>query len=385
MWMDYQQRWLVRASLNSFGEDICSTWSSDYCARMAPDPGDLVIVDPGNGFSYLFDLAGVLRGESCSRVPRVVGVWGLSRPAAPGRDHSRMRGHPRPGRSADDRGHLISCAAGGGYDINLVPMDAALNRGWSAAGARFRTMERKAAAVPGTLFFIRLFYQDGTDRPARFEAGVQDDENLIVDVFLNSAGSAGLARRLGLRQASAFRLDPAVIENCLDLASAKDQLFDRGWRSGPAALTRAERYALAGVTGHIAESVTEVLLDQLSWRILWHFTGPGRHGVDLLFLTPDDKVIAVEVKGTLTAGRIPRLSRRELTQMSAEWVDKTDNPGMAELGLRSTDIYGAVAVINFADMTWRIALTADFSELAQVVHTSQLNDLSWLPKAVEAI
>jgi hypothetical protein len=107
--------------------------------------------------------------------------------------------------------------------------------------------------------------------------------------------------------------------------------------------------------------------------------------VDLLFLTPDDKVIAVEVKGTLTAGRIPRLSRRELTQMSAEWVDKTDNPGMAELGLRSTDIYGAVAVINFADMTWRIALTADFSELAQVVHTSQLNDLSWLPKAVEAI
>jgi hypothetical protein len=40
-----------------------------------------------------------------------------------------MRGHPRPGRSADDRGHLISCAAGGGYDINLIPMDAALDRG----------------------------------------------------------------------------------------------------------------------------------------------------------------------------------------------------------------------------------------------------------------
>ena len=373
--MDYQRRWSARASVSSFGEDICSVWASDYCAWAEPDPDDLVIVDPGNGFSYLFDLAGTLRGESCSRAARVVGVWGLSRPGASGRDHSRMRGHPRPGRSADDRGHLISCAAGGGYDINLVPMDAALNRGWSAAGARFRAMERKAAATPGTLFFIRPVYQDGADRPSRFETGVQDGQNLLVDVFPNRAGPASPA----LRQAAAFHLDTTIIEDCLDLASAKDQLFDRGWRSGPATLTRAERCALAGVTGHLAESVTEVLLDRLDWRVLWHFTGPGRHGVDLLFLTPDDKVIAVEVKGTLTAGRIPPLSRRELTQMSAEWIDKADNPGMADLGLRSADIYGAVTVINFADMTWRIALTADFSVLAPVAHIGQLTDLGWLP------
>jgi hypothetical protein len=105
--------------------------------------------------------------------------------------------------------------------------------------------------------------------------------------------------------------------------------------------------------------------------------------VDLLFLTPDDKVIAVEVKGTLTAGRIPRLSRHELTQMSAEWVDKADNPGMAELGLRSADIYGAVAVINFADMTWRIALTADFSALSPVIPIGQLTDLDWLPRTID--
>ena len=291
-----------------------------------------------------------------------------------------MRGHPRPGRPADDRGHLISCAAGGGYDINLVPMDAALNRGWSAAGSRFRAMERKAAAVPGTLFFIRPDYQDDTDRPCRFEVGVQDGENLLIDVFANAAGPAGTT----LRRASAFGLDITVIEDCLDLASAKDQLFDRGWRSGPVTLTRAERCALAGVTGHIAESVTEVLLDRLDWRVLWHFTGPGRHGVDLLFLTPDNKVTAVEVKGTLTAGRIPSLSRRELTQMSADWIDKADNPGMAELGLRSADIYGAVVVINFADMTWRVALTADFSVLSPVVHTDQLTDLRWLPQPAKA-
>jgi hypothetical protein len=66
-----------------------------------------------------------------------------------------------------------------------------------------------------------------------------------------------------------------------------------------------------GVTGHVAESVIEVLLDRLDWRVLWHFTGPGRHGVDLLFLTSGDKVAAVEVKGTLIARRIPRLSRHE--------------------------------------------------------------------------
>jgi hypothetical protein len=378
--MVYQRWWSVKQSTMHFGELLCVAWAQAYLSSAHAEPEDLVTVDPGNGFSYLFDLAGTLRGESCPRAPRVVGVWGLSQPGAKGRDHSRMRGHPRPGRSGDDRGHLISCAAGGGYDINLVPMDAALNRGWSPEGSRFRALERKAAAAPGTLFFIRPVYQDGTDRPGWFEAGVQDGENLLVDVFANSSRWPAPMSSAALRQSSAFGLDAAVVEGCLDLASAKDRLFARGWRSGPAGLTRAERCAVAGVTGHIAESAVEVLLDRLDWRVLWHFTGPGRHGVDLVFLTPDDKVVAVEVKGTFTAGRIPRLSRREMAQMSAEWVDKADNPGMAEFGLRSADIYGAVAVVNFADLSWRIALTADFSALRPVLHIGQLTDLSWLSR-----
>ena len=181
-----------------------------------------------------------------------------------------------------------------------------------------------------------------------------------------------------MRQSAAFPLDAAAVRGCLDPASASDSVFARGWRSGPAKLTRAERCAVAGVTGHVAESVTEILLDRLDWRVLWHFTGPGRHGVDLLFLTPDDKIVAVEVKGTLVAGRIPRLSRREMTQMSTAWVDKTDNPGMSELGLQSADIYGAVAVINFADMTWRMALTVDFSALSPAIRVEQLARLDWI-------
>jgi hypothetical protein len=69
-----------------------------------------------------------------------------------------------------------------------------------------------------------------------------------------------------------------------------------------------------------------------------------------------------------------------MAQMSAEWVDKADNPGMAEFGLRSADICGAVAVVNFADLSWRIALTADFSALRPVLHIGQLTDLSWLSR-----
>jgi hypothetical protein len=171
--VDYQRWWREKQSDAHFAQQICDAWISEYLSEAGADPEDLVVVDPGNGFNYIFDLAGSLRGAPPSRAPRVVGVWGVSQPAG-GRDHGRMRGHPRPARYTDDRGHLIAHAAGGGYDISLVPMDAALNRGWSGQGSRFRAMERKAAAAPGALFFIRLVYRDGTDRPHRFEAGVQD-------------------------------------------------------------------------------------------------------------------------------------------------------------------------------------------------------------------
>jgi hypothetical protein len=376
--MDYQRWWSLRHSTTQFGELLSDAWAQDYLSSARAEPEDLVTVDPGNGFSYLYDLAGTLRGGGCSRAARVIGVWGLSQPPAGSRDTARMRGHPRPGRPGDDRGHLISCAAGGGYDINLVPMDAALNRGWSAAGARFRSLERIAAARPGSLFFIRPVYQDATDRPCRFEVGVQHDQTLLTDVFTNDAQPGQPMQLSVLRQATAFPIDPAMVAGCLDPSSAPDRLFAQAWRSGPGSLTRTQRSAVAGVTGHVAESVTEVLLDQLEWRPLWHFTGPGRHGIDLALLTPDGKLVAAEVKGTVVARRIPRLTRRELAQMSAEWIDKTDNPGMAELGLRSTDIYGAFSVVNFADLTWRIALTADFAALCPVTCTKQLTNLNWI-------
>jgi len=130
-------------------------------------------------------------------------------------------------------------------------------------------------------------------------------------------------------------------------------LFERAWRQGIGSLSRREHSGIAGVTGHVAESIASMLLVELGWNVLWQLIGSGGNGVDLVLLSPDDRVVAVEVKGTLVPGRIPRLSRRELSQMSAAWLDKTDNPGMTELGLESADLYGAVTVVNLADHMWQ--------------------------------
>jgi hypothetical protein len=198
-----------------------------------------------------------------------------------------------------------------------------------------------------------------------------------VDLFENTSRLGKPLPMAALRESAPFPLDSALVEDCLGPA-AIDAVFVQGWRRGPASLTRAERCAVAGVTGHMAESVTEVVLDHLEWHVLWHFVGPGRHGVDLVFVTPDGKIVAVEVKGTLVARRIPRLSQRDMGQMSASWVDKADNPGMAELGLQSADVYGGIVVVNFSDLTWRMGLTHDFATLIPVTEIEQLTDLSWL-------
>lgn len=181
-----------------------------------------------------------------------------------------------------------------------------------------------------------------------------------------------------LTRCTTFPVAEGIVAACLDTEAARDQLFLRGWRSGLGDLARRERAAIAGVTGHVAESVIEVLLEPLGWLPMWHMTGPGRHGVDLVLLAPGDVVVAIEVKGTLVPGRVPRLSAGEVAQMSAAWADKVDNPGMAELGLASTDIYGGVAVVNLADLTWRAALTRDFLVFEPIAVQEQLANLDWL-------
>jgi hypothetical protein len=185
---------------------------------------------------------------------------------------------------------------------------------------------------------------------------------------------------VALRRAPAVALQASVVSRCLDLDKRpQDVLFAIAWaRSLPALARHERRGALSGVTGHVAESVVEILLADLGYHPLHHFVGPGRHGIDLLMLAPGcDHVLAIEVKGTLRPRHVPRLSRSAVAQMSAVWVDKADNPGMVGWELHSDDIYAAVIAVNFADMLLRAAVSGDFDrwrpvgaleELAGVVH-----------------
>ena len=73
--MDYQRWWRDRRGLADFGRRLCDAWTSAYLAASGADLAELVLVDPGNGFSYLFDLAGSLSGGTLDgHAPRVVGV-----------------------------------------------------------------------------------------------------------------------------------------------------------------------------------------------------------------------------------------------------------------------------------------------------------------------
>jgi Holliday junction resolvase-like predicted endonuclease len=372
--VSYEALWREASSVVEFGQRLASFWCDEYLASTGADPQDIVTVDPGNGFKYDFDLACSLEGIECTRAPRVVGVWGLTRPPSAQRDTPRMRGYPRSGN--DDRGHLIAHASGGEYDINLAPMNRALNRGWSSEGKRYREMERVAAASAGSLLFVRLRYADATDRATHFEVGVLAGEKLLFDTFQNPETAEALRPR-ALRRAQALPVEPDLVRNCMG-HDPRDQLFERAWTNGISALSGRERSAVAGITGHIAESLAVVLLAEVGWHVLWQFATTGGHGIDLLMLSPDQRVVAIEVKGTLVAGRVPHLSRRRLTQMSRAWVDKPDNPGMHLFDLDSSDVCGAVVTVNFADLVWRCALTSDFTALRPVEGLHQLKELGWI-------
>jgi hypothetical protein len=56
------------------------------------------------------------------------------------------------------------------------------------------------------------------------------------------------------------------------------------------------------VTGEIAESVEQILFDEHVDHLFWQITTPGVHGVDLLCVTPEEAVLALEVNGTPRPG-----------------------------------------------------------------------------------
>ena len=79
-------------------------------------------------------------------------------------------------------------ALGGGVDISLFPQVAATHRGASAAGRRFRAMERYALERPGNYCFARPLYAGFSDHPLRIEYGIlRWDGTLWVESFCNVA------------------------------------------------------------------------------------------------------------------------------------------------------------------------------------------------------
>ena len=179
-----------------------------------------------------------------------------------------------------------------------------------------------------------------------------------------------------LRSACVLPLERRLISGCLASGDELDRRFDRACTGSLAALRPDERRGgLAGVTGHVGESVAEAVLVGHGWSPVWHFTGPGRHGVDLLLLGPGaEHLIAVEVKATLRPRYWPRVPRH--VDMPA-WLDKLDNPGMAEWDVTSEDVYGAVVLVSFHHSAFKAALTADFEGWLPVTDPRQLDDLEW--------
>jgi hypothetical protein len=167
-----------------------------------------------------------------------------------------------------------------------------------------------------------------------------------------------------------------LIDSCLDLNKEADVLFARAWHSGLTLIPRSERLGLNRVTGEVAESAAEVMLAEMGFHVFWQITTPGVHGVDLLFLSPDESVLALEVKGTLCPGVIPRLTPSRLRQMSREWLNGPDNPAMAEWRFTADDLYAGVMVVDLASLAMRLALSADFQTYLPVTDLGTLQNIA---------
>ena len=165
----------------------------------------------------------------------------------------------------------------------------------------------------------------------------------------------------------------------MKLLNPADALFERARIHGLNSIDRSQRSGhLARVIGEIAESVAGIVLDEQGYNLFWQITTPGIHGVDLLFLSPDESVLALEVKGTLRPGTIPRLTPSRLRQMSREWLNNPANPAMAEWSLEVDDLYAGVMLIDLSTPLYRLALSSDFDHYTPVTNPAELSSLRGL-------
>jgi hypothetical protein len=154
-------------------------------------------------FEYLFDDHASL--EATGTVPydptveaRLIAALGRSEPREMERDDYRLKGWigatEKTFGKEWDKGHVIAHSIGGkvdGLEANVFVQRRDLNRGWSAAGKRFRDMEQYCLLNPGTLCFSRPLYADETARPECIEFGVlKMNRELWVECFDNCADTS---------------------------------------------------------------------------------------------------------------------------------------------------------------------------------------------------
>jgi hypothetical protein len=185
------------AEVNAFlREELPYLWRDAYLL-MTPRATNIVRWQRG-AFVYIYDDYASL--ESVGTVPydptaeaRLVAALGRSEPRKTARDDTRLKGwvgatEKMFGR-AWDKGHFIAHSIGGavdGLEANVFVQRRDLNRGWSAAGKKFREMEKYCVLNPGTFCFSRPLYSDQGAKPASLEFGVlKTDGTLWVECFDN--------------------------------------------------------------------------------------------------------------------------------------------------------------------------------------------------------
>ncbi|HZS59851.1 MAG TPA: hypothetical protein VFA43_11320 [Gemmatimonadaceae bacterium] len=185
-----------------------------------------------------------------------------------------------------------------------------------------------------------------------------------------------LSARIALRAASAFPISKRLVRSCVKPSKPTDALFERARVHGLNSIERSQRSGhLARVIGEVAESISEIVLDEQGYNLFWQITTPGIHGVDLLFLSPDECVLALEVKGTLRPGTIPRFTASRLRQMSREWLNDPANPAMAEWSLQADDLYAGVMLVDLTTPLYRLALSGNFEHYTPVTDLRQVAPL----------
>lgn len=152
-----------------------------------------------------------------------------------------------------------------------------------------------------------------------------------------------------------------------------EQQFAEAFRDGLGSVPLRKRVGrLPSVIGSVAEAVASRLLVARGFSVFADISVVGVRGVDLLLLSPSDDVLALEVKGTLRPGSLPRFGRSRLRQMSAEWLDHSSNPAMIEWGLDSLDVFTGVIAVDLRASSARVIVSGDHDLFVPVVSEEQL-------------